>query len=874
LDKLSDTQMAWIRSGPVLPETITVVVSNASSNDSATYRVLDRDANGRVKDVGSRCGFKGFVLRVLHEPTSIVYAAKLAVPGDYKQRSESQEATLASKLRGAGALFVCPTMIGRCKPPEGMPDATEDFVCFITPWVDGDTLHSRLRRDGAIEASFVCTVSLEILRAISYLKNAGLKHDDLHAGNVMISQVDKGLALLPGEDKRLQLSIIDMGSLKPVDQSTSKSRNDWLCFVDILVELYNKLHSNRREASTYPGFMRRFGEFIEKITDEDTSRFFPSDSAIAGELDRLRRDLDSSDDGGGKNFQPFEAISAEHLADDATLLALFVGTLPWMADVQESKPIVLTGPRGCGKSMIFRYLAVRTHLGTEQRAADGKRNPPFNSFGVYVSCATHLQNNLSWIARKEGRALQRAQEISTYFQLVIARELLKALGLAQEDAVANRTFKLAESGFDELIAFMSRYFSIPVETPRLSARRRILHFAEDLDAARVRLHMRLLQEEAAEFLLPDTFLGDVTQGLGTIFPYFKHHQVVFMLDDYSSNRVQLDIQQILNKIVFERLPSHFFKISCEKYGFEPVDIDGARVDETREFSRIDAGRKALSATDVEAREFVTNLIDRRLRTAKWKGTAKQLIGSSDPYADDKALAVFIRTEGSNVGRRYYYYGLEALGRLWSGDTATILQIVREMFTLGQVQATTTSTISKPRQHDAITSISKAFKERVEGYHPYGSFMNVLLGAYGALARDVLVEGRLNRKGIPYRLYRLEMTKPEPRSTIALLQDGGGDEDAALAKELLRRAVFIELDDSRGKEGVSSQTMRWEMRRIFNPAFGLSLKRDSYLDIKQLNDLRKLLTDPKAFAHTVREKYSASKGSDRHTGTLFDGPHDE
>jgi hypothetical protein len=170
------------------------------------------------------------------------------------------------------------------------------------------------------------------------------------------------------------------------------------------------------------------------------------------------------------------------------------------------------------------------------------------------------------------------------------------------------------------------------------------------------------------------------------------------------------------------------------------------------------------------------------------------------------------------------------------------------------------------QHGAIVSISKAFKSRVDGFHPYGALMANILGQYGAVVREVMVNGRVNKEKRPYRLYRLEMTKDEPRETTRLLHERD-ENQAKLACELLRRAIFIELEDSRGKEGLSKLTMRWELRRIFNPAFGLSLERESYLAVKTLDELQQLLTAPEQFANRVRASYAVTS-KDRYTDQMF------
>lgn len=869
VSELSKEQLGWLKGQPVFPPNL---VLTTTSGNEATYEILERGATGAVSAVAERHGYKGFVLKVRDPDTHLEFAAKLCVADDYLHRDEKTEAQLASRLRNAGDLFVLPQRVGKAKRFDGMPGDQEHFVCFITPWVEGQTLAQFLSNSkNDVDPEFLCSVGMDVLRAIKFLTHQGLKHDDLHTGNVMISVIDPALALVASERNRQRISIIDMGSLKPLGQTTTKSRDDRVNLVDILVQLYNGVWANRKAVATHPVFVARLRELIQKLTDDDPLRHFVDEDKVAGELANLRDSLQVPiAQGATRVFHPFEAISAEHLADDATLLELFVSTLPWMSSLQENKPVVFSGPRGCGKSMLFRYLAARTHVGQKYAQENGQPPSQPRSFGVYVSCATHLQNNLSWIARKSGRARLMSHQVSTYFQLVVVRELLKALGSVYNDRGARHVYQLTESGLDELMNAIVTYFNVPVETPRLTTRQRIFHFADDLDRLRVRLHMGMLNDSGTEFVLPDTFLGDVTLRLVEALPHFRHCPVVFLLDDYTANRVQPEIQEILNRIVFERRHTHYFKISCEKYGFTSQDIDGAGIDDTREYVAVDAGKSALDGiSQPQVRQFISKLIDRRLEKAGWKGRVATLIGDSAPFASDVALAQHIRTAGSSQGQQYYYYGIDHLSRLWSGDTATVLQIVREMFALGGIRAESEQLIIRKTQHTAITSVSKAFKERVSGYHPYGALMATVLSEYGSAARDILVNGALDSKQQPRRLYRIEMTKQQPGTTLELIRQHNADA-ASLARELLRRAIFVELLDSRGKEGPSAHTMRWELRKIFLPAFGLSLERKSYYDVKGIDKLLQLLVDAQGFGDEMRQQYMLGRNQDRRTGSLFTG----
>ena len=64
----------------------------------------------------------------------------------------------------------------------------------------------------------------------------------------------------------------------------------------------------------------------------------------------------------GNGQIPLNSFSAEHIADDRLLEQIFARSCPWLGKIEGADPCLVTGPRGCGKSTIFRWLSLRTHL--------------------------------------------------------------------------------------------------------------------------------------------------------------------------------------------------------------------------------------------------------------------------------------------------------------------------------------------------------------------------------------------------------------------------------------------------------------------------------------------------------------------------------
>jgi len=96
--------------------------------------------------------------------------------------------------------------------------------------------------------------------------------------------------------------------------------------------------------------------------------------------------------------------------------------------------------------------------------------------------------------------------------------------------------------------------------------------------------------------------------------------------------------------------------------------------------------------------------------------------------------------------------------------------------------------------------------------------------------------------------------------VGAVTDTLGAEQRDLALELVRRAVFIEMEPGLSRHG-NVTTLRWHLRRIYLPAFGAALAKNDA--IKETPDWFKFfLLDPKAACDQVwakRKKFDEDQG---------------
>jgi hypothetical protein len=874
---LGPSTIAWLDAGGPFPDQL-VVTTMGPNYEKYTqhFEILGRDAGGHIKALASsaRRGKKGFVLQVKEHLGTRLLAAKLTIPEDFDGATPLKDLEYAKRLKGAGRLIHVPDSVGTVAPfaSEGARTGGRPWVCFISDWLPGRTVADLLEQSPEmVTAELVSKIAIDLLTGVLYVEANGLKHDDLHLGNLMLVEADPSLKKIDPARGDPHLTIIDIGSMKDLDRATKKEDDDWSSVAKCLAALYNTLHQNRREASRYPEFMALFKTFITQLADENPSRFFPDTGDYVANL-RVAADNITLQPRAKRAFTPFSAISAEHLASDELLLELFVEQLPWIELVSKDEPCLLYGPRGCGKSMVFRYLSVRTHVANRLATPAAIARTGF--FGVYIGCSSDLGNDLQWLSREPGRVARHAHDITTYFNLVLGRELLRAMAVCGQAPQIANCLGLSEQAKRSITDHLVEQCNSALAMTRISGMDLLQTCVDALDQARLRLGRALLSGDTSPlFALSTTFIRDLCRHINAVAPGFREHRITFLLDDYTETRLHSEIQKILNTVVWQRDNSHTFKVSSEPYGFDTTHHDGARIDPNREFTPIDAGLLTLgNDRRVDRRAFITKLLNKRLHSATYKGTAETLIGNSS-YTEDTELAAAIRGDKntSRTGRKTYYHGLHVLSDAWSGDVATILHITREMFARARIDKDSVDTIKPEIQHESIVKIANGMRARVQGFHPHGEEMYRIMAAFGDTAARILVDGKLqdvDGRLQPQRRYRFEMSlAPGTSLDSELITMPNGAHLVELRKELVRRGVFIEHLESRGKESPGHRTVRWELRTSVLPSFGTSLIRKDYIDIKRIEDFVELLTKPQVYMEQVWLRYGADS-------SLFDNPQQE
>jgi hypothetical protein len=348
-----------------------------------------------------------------------------------------------------------------------------------------------------------------------------------------------------------------------------------------------------------------------------------------------------------------------------------------------------------------------------------------------------------------------------------------------------------------------------------------------VERERWRSDLALRRGEAGASPTPPTLLGDFTTLLVRLIPFFASSRIAFLIDDFTARRINREVQVVLNQIIRLRRSSLLFKVSSEKRGIELTDSTGAPLDVSRELEEIDIGRRYIDLSDsgsrTAAQEFARRLLDHRLSIARWDGRGETLLGHSD-WGDYHTLSRALRDSPA----RSQYHGLECIADLCSGDVSTLLLIYRRILRAASTSPESTEPISKATQHQVITTVSREHVALLRRHVPAGPAMHRLVSEFGQFVSNILREGKMVNQGkgrfVPPTCPRLEV------DDAAAVDEELSEDLADLADELVRRAVFIEMEDGRGRHG-NVQTLQWQLRRVYLPAFLAALDKNTPISLK-------------------------------------------
>ncbi len=721
------------------------------------------------------------------------------------------------------------------------------ILCIFWNFVDGINLRDYIATRG-IDIAFVEDIGLTILNVLFACKQVGIVHGDLHTGNILISNPDPRLI-----ENKQTIYISDFGYGGSHNNKTPK--DDTKQFFSIINNLLDKLHSTSLTAEQRI-WLEKMRFFLDKKvmeTDPTQGNYVGKIDVLVREFKQLRVDAEleaARAKRGTELREPGDYLVAEALGYKAEEWKnLFVPEFLAANDLLSKNITVLTGARGCGKTMTFRRLT--SYMDKVIGESSGVRGAD-EFIGFYLNCRSIVEA-FPYIPNVIGLGLNA--QIVHFFNLTWLAEICKTFSVHETDQITGYIW------LEEFISsvFPSTYQPLPRGANILAHVRSFIEIEKE--RTRTADHGKDNRPEKWSLSRRD-FLDQLTEKISANLSWAAEKPFFFFLDDYTIPTIPRSVQKILNPIIFKRRDNIFFKVSTESaISFERSLERNKPLELHQDFELIDLASESLHQDATAKKNLLEEIFKRRIeRDEHLKGqsiTLENLLGQVQYSSNEMAR---IMRERKSIT----YSGVEAFIGMWSSDIRIMIQMFVDMLRESDASLKSGQKTIAPNVQDKVFKNAggefldfaekfpnPSFLEKqlsVKDTSNYGTHLKNIVEAFITVSRHELLNGELISNH-PYR-------NPKQAFRLEIVDHFKLDEDTKGYYEgLIRWHIFLQ--DRRGKSVRGMLTPRLFLNRVLLPHAQLTFSTHDHIHVSS-QELNYLFKEPLKFLAYWKAKRKPNK----------------
>lgn len=527
-------------------------------------------------------------------------------------------------------------------------------------------------------------IAADLFEILHLFRDRHRAHNDLHAGNIIIQRLNPQGRRSGAIDANIRAVAIDFGSVLDASQSGDDHHiGDQQHIANVIASLSRAVrqHSGGETDMDYrmASALRGLAEHLAPAAT--AQRIMSIDDAIKtinaatrAVDESWRQPLSLSRYGDAYNAQALESWHVPELWIDPEG--------KWFKRTTVRGPQVITGMRGCGKTMLLRALHFHARaLDPSSNSASQnvlKRFKADGFLGIYASCQKLLNPQNQGV--KDSVPIELPFERLFVAYLRDAVQVLRHLNALDPSALTTSIDVSLRDALKVLELAQAELGDIGDE-------RRFEEFLVDLefDLADGKSACRLKTPPAEAF-------GHLAGVIAAAVPLLAHKYVLFLLDDVSTRYLSSDtVREVISQLLFQH-PRCAFRITTEAQALHRVLFSpggDAPADSNRDYEEFDLGNEVYrllqDGSTAENMEFVSEILRRRGRMFQ------DAIYRLDPkiVLDDVTLeeiASNIASSSATSGaRKEVYRGLRALQAVCVGDLGDVVKLYEKILERATVE---------------------------------------------------------------------------------------------------------------------------------------------------------------------------------------------
>lgn len=689
-------------------------------------------------------------------------------------------------------------------------------------YIEGTLLEKVLNAEPPPQARTVAQIVLDLLQLLEELQARESFHNDLHDSNIIVESLPPTSRRAEALDDSIRAVAVDLGSVTDGSKSGTLRLGDLHSIAKHIETFASRLI--QRPSSTDDMDYRLAGQLQETaalLAPTAVNQRPPEFDVLRDQIRHAHEFIASP----WKQPPPLRSFDDSYNAQ--TLHPWFVPRLlvdpdgDWLNAISIQGPQIISGMRGCGKTLLLRSLMFHARAAAHNDEDDlqpiGDRLKSDHYVGLYVSC-----NRLLDPLGKAGPLhLPEARLFVAY-----VREALRAIRHLRELNSGLPSPGAARLVGEVLTTYINGLPATPLDDDRALERLTLQTLAS------------LQQGESTHGLTADpsvafNALAETIRNCSTV---WASATTFFLLDDVSTRHLSEEsIQLLVSRLVFSS-DVCAFKMTTEHQTLEyvlrsPGLIENARPG--RDYKEFDLGARVTERMKMPLQQgggsnFIRDIL--ALRASQYH-THPRHISPAALLGDTQLESIAARianTSTTAAERKSIYHGLRALTAVCVGDIGDVLAIYESMLRRSGGKSVP---IPPQIQHQAFQDYCAQRLYHVN--HRSGRFKDFAIG-FAQAARDLLMESADTERLRQYSSIYVRVTTDDSERQFEQLRD------------LIDAGVFV-LDGGAPRAKTRDRDPVQQFILKYRKLFGLS----SYIGLSDRDrfelsgeDLRDWLSEPK------------------------------